>query len=85
LQHLNGNYLEALNPKQLTMNHPLQLRLSEDNLDVLKSRLAADEIEPQIDRTLLSDGLKCTIGSMLDVRMVFSALVDADFLDTEAP
>jgi len=84
LQYLNRDYLKTLNPKQLTMNHPLQLRLSEDNIDVLKSRLTADGIRPQINHTLLGKELKSTVGSMLDVRMVFSALVGADFLDTEA-
>jgi len=84
LQYLNKNHLTALNPTQLATNHPLQLRLSEDNLDVLKSRLTADGIEPKIGQTLLGNELKSTVSSMLDVRMVFSALVDADFLDTEA-
>ncbi|OGP53398.1 MAG: hypothetical protein A2Y65_06770 [Deltaproteobacteria bacterium RBG_13_52_11] len=84
LQYLNKNHLKALDPTQLTTNHPLQLRLSEDNLDVLKSRLTSDGIEPKIVQALLSNELKSTVSSMLDVRMIFSALVDADFLDTEA-
>lgn len=84
LQNFSKSHLSALNPKQLTMNHPLQLRLSEPNLDVLKSRLIADKIEPNISSTLFGDNLRSTLGAMLDVRMIFSALVDADFLDTEA-
>jgi CRISPR-associated endonuclease/helicase Cas3 len=84
LQYLNKNHLKTLDPTQLTTNHPLQLRLSEDNLDVLKSRLTSDGIEPKIAQALLSNELKSTVSSMLDVRMIFSALVDADFLDTEA-
>ncbi|HHT9108370.1 MAG TPA: CRISPR-associated endonuclease Cas3'', partial [Candidatus Wunengus sp. YC64] len=84
LQHLNKNYLSGINPKQLGMNHPLQLRLSEANLDVIKSRLIADGINPRINHTLLGNDLNSTINTMLDVRMVFSCLVDADFLDTEA-
>lgn len=84
LQHLNKNHLTALNPTQLATNHPLQLRLSEDSLDVLNSRLTSDRIEPKIDQILLGNELKSTVSSMLDVRMVFSSLVDADFLDTEA-
>lgn len=84
LQHLNKNHMKALNPNQLSVNHPLQLRLSEVNLNVLKSRLTADGIEPRIKSTLLGNELNSTISTMLDIRMVFSALVDADFLDTEA-
>jgi CRISPR-associated helicase Cas3/CRISPR-associated endonuclease Cas3-HD len=84
LQHLGKNGLSALDPKQLEMNHPLQLRLSETNLDVVKSRLLADGIKPKIKQKVLGNKLDSTISTMLDVRMVFSALVDADFLDTEA-
>jgi len=84
LQHLSKNHLSGINPKQLEMNHPLQLRLSEANLDVIKSRLSADGINPRIKHTLLGNELKSTISMMLDIRMVFSCLVDADFLDTEA-
>ena len=58
--------------------------MSESNLDVLKSRLTDDGITPQINHTLLGNELKSTVSTMLDVRMVFSALTDADFLDTEA-
>lgn len=83
LQYL-GNHLKSLNPKQLAINHPLQLRLSEDDLDILKSRMTADGIRPKIDHTVLGTKLDSTVSRMLDVRIVFSALVDADFLDTEA-
>ncbi|MEK7804237.1 MAG: CRISPR-associated helicase Cas3' [Planctomycetota bacterium] len=84
LQHFSKNHLSAINPKQLEINHPLQLRLSESNLDVIKSRLLADGINPRVNHTLLGNDLNSTINTMLDVRMVFSCLVDADFLDTEA-
>ncbi|RJQ46688.1 MAG: CRISPR-associated helicase Cas3' [Nitrospiraceae bacterium] len=84
LQNLSKDHLKSLNPKQLAINHPLQLRLSEGNLDVLKSRLTDDGLTPQINHTLLGNELKSTVSTMLDVRMIFSALTDADFLDTEA-
>ena len=84
LQHLNKNHLNTINPMQLVTNHPLQLRLSEVNLDILKSRLTDDGIKPETNHTLLGNELNSTISTMLDVRMLFSTLVDADFLDTEA-
>jgi len=61
------------------MNHPLQLRLSESDLYTLKSRLKSDGLNPQISRTLLGSQLNSTISTMLDVRILFSALVDARF------
>ena len=84
MQHLNRIHLRGISPRQLETNHPLQLRLSEANLDVIKSRMIADGMNPGIDHPLLGSQLNSTISTMLDVRMVFSALVDADFLDTEA-
>ncbi len=84
LQHFSKNHLRNINPRQLQINHPLQLSLSELNLEVIKSRLIADGITPQINCTLLGKELKSTISTMIDIRMIFSCLVDADFLDTEA-
>lgn len=85
LQHLNINHLKALDPKKLSLNHPLQLRLSENDPSVLKSRIEADGILLKTrDNTKHKQTLDSGIGPMLDIRMLFSALVDADFLDTEA-
>ncbi|MEB2308426.1 MAG: CRISPR-associated helicase Cas3' [Candidatus Brocadiaceae bacterium] len=84
LQHFSKNHLGALDPKLLEMNHPLQLRLSETNLNDIKSRMFADGINPSINHSIFGNKLNSTISTMLDVRMIFSALVDADFLDTEA-
>lgn len=85
LQDLNKSELCKLVPETLADNHPLGLRLSEENLDVLETRLAEDGlIIPQPTQTILGDSTKSRIDRMLDVRMLFSALVDADFLDTEA-
>src|SRR3972149_2164960 len=66
LQHLSKNHLSGINPKQLEMNHPLQLRLSETNLDVIKSRMIADGMNPGIDHPLLGSQLNTTISTMLD-------------------
>lgn len=85
LQYLDKSKLRHLDPEKLVNNHPLQLRLSEIKLDLLESRLAEDGVKvPQLNATLLDVSTKCRIDRMLDVRMLFSALVDADFLDTEA-
>ena len=85
LQYLNINHLKALDPKKLAFSHPLQLKLSENDPSVLKSRIEADGIllKPQ-DNAKQKQILESGIGPMLDIRMLFSALVDADFLDTEA-
>ncbi|MBF6593305.1 MAG: CRISPR-associated helicase Cas3' [Thermaceae bacterium] len=67
--------------EELQKKHPLELRLTETNVDLLKQRLEADvgslpaPTQP-IPKTL-------SAAEMLDTRMLFSALVDADFLDTE--
>jgi CRISPR-associated endonuclease Cas3-HD len=62
-------------------NHPD--RFTTNNLKILQTRLTADGLSvPQFEQ-----GLKCLgpfAADMLDVRMLFSALVDADFLETEA-
>jgi CRISPR-associated helicase Cas3/CRISPR-associated endonuclease Cas3-HD len=85
LQYLNVGYLRDIDPTKLATNHPLQLRLSEADLNILKSRLNADELQVQSPRrTVFGNNLDSGIDRMLDVRMLFSALVDADFLDTEA-
>lgn len=80
--------LHELDLKKLLTNHPLGLRLSEANPTTLLEHLDEDGIcLPAPDRMpdSLFGGLNSPpVGAMLDVRMLFSALVDADFLETEA-
>lgn len=58
--------------------------LTESDTELLLERLAADRIPlPQTASTLF-DRKNPRVGAMLDVRMLFSALVDADFIETEA-
>lgn len=75
--------LKEMHLEHLAQRHPLHLRLSETRLERLKSRLQADGLvlpPPSQAQVQL-----CTnAAQMLDTRMLFSALVDADFLDTEA-
>jgi len=85
LQHLDLTALGQLDPKRLAERHPLGLRLTAASLDDLESRLRADGLSPlEAAQPMLGASLTSTVSSMLDVRCLFSALVDADFLDTEA-
>lgn len=85
-----GNLSNSLNPRKLAVNHPLQLRLSEIDVDLLKSRFLADggnmpSLPEQVSNRFVDDYRSghC-IAAMLDARMLYSALVDADFIATEA-
>jgi CRISPR-associated helicase Cas3/CRISPR-associated endonuclease Cas3-HD len=88
LQGFQDTDLKKLNPKTLEINHPQGLTLSEANVDILKNRLTEDGLiifKPQT--RLFTSWLGKTqarVDNMLDVRRLFSALVDADFVDTEA-
>lgn len=63
-------------------SYPNGLRLSEASPGILKQRFAADGLScPTVIRPLPANK---KIDAMLDVRRLFSALVDADYLDTEA-
>ncbi|MBS3932837.1 MAG: CRISPR-associated helicase Cas3' [Truepera sp.] len=72
---------ELLDLVALNQKHPLDLRLSETNTELLKQRLIADlgSLPPSSQPV----SKKVSAAEMLDTRMLFSALVDADFLDTE--
>jgi len=85
LQNLNKDSLRAIDPSRLRVKHPLQLTLSEPDPEILKDRLKSDGcILKTIDKSILGNDLTSTISRMLDVRMLYSCLVDADFIDTEA-
>lgn len=87
LQSLSKSNFSELNPLHLKDNHPLNMRLSETDLEVLRGRVAEDEIElPDPATVSASFYNQCSLPAarMLDVRMLYSALVDADFIETEA-
>lgn len=85
LQYLNKQSLTGLEPKKLAPDHPLRLRLSHVDLDELKARLKADDLSPQTPKsTICRSPIDSRLDSMLAIRLLFSCLVDADFLDTEA-
>ncbi len=79
--------LDGLNPDLLgdPKRHPRQLRLTESDADLLLRRFAGDglALPPPPPASAYSSKTPSAAG-MLDARMLFSALVDADFLETEA-
>lgn len=81
LQSGSKHSLQEMKIKESGQGIPPELRLSETDVNLLKQRLEADVAalpDPnQPSRKLMS------AAEMLDTRMLFSALVDADFLDTE--
>lgn len=87
LQSSNKDSLGALNPKKLQAQHPLSLKLSEADTGKLITCLKNDNLTltpiNEIDSSIYRWGID-NAASMLDVRMLFSALVDADFVETEA-
>lgn len=82
LQRMDRASLKLLDPAQLACKHPLNLTLSETSLDKLKDRLQKDGLAPSTPQNAWRDQATAPPVQMLDVRMLFSALVDADFLDT---
>lgn len=80
----DGDSLRELEPKRLIAHHPQNLRLTESDGGVLTARLEADGLRlPSLPGSLYDRNALLGAG-MLDVRMLFSALVDADYLETEA-
>lgn len=79
-----GSLRELGDPACLATRHPLGLQLTETDFPALLTRIAEDGLLlPRFDRSLF-DRKDPKAAGMLDVRMLFSALVDADFLETEA-
>jgi CRISPR-associated endonuclease/helicase Cas3 len=84
LQSLAREELRRLNPKWL-VEHPQPLNLTAPDIESLNNRFADDGLMvPQVEQSMLGNSLDSTVPTMLDVRMLFSTLVDADYLDTEA-
>lgn len=88
LQSLKKDDLKQLNPELLKVNHPQGLTLSEADIELLENRLIEDGLiitKPQTRLFTRWLGVsQARVDNMLDVRRLFSALVDADFIDTEA-
>jgi CRISPR-associated helicase Cas3/CRISPR-associated endonuclease Cas3-HD len=87
LQRGGKDALGQLNPAKLSQYHPQSLTLSDSDLSRLKSRANVDSINfTKPDSYIINprEIFKNPVAAMLDVRMLFSCLTDADFLDTEA-
>ncbi len=88
LQQASRDYLRGLTPDKLEASHPLGLRLSESNFEGLIDLFTSDGlILPKFTSNFkpsLSMLDTTYASSMLDVRMLYSTVVDADFIDTEA-
>ena len=84
LQSLAHADLKRLNPKWLA-EHPQSLRMTAPDTQTLKNCFTDDSLTlPHVRQPMLGNSLNATVSTMLDVRMLFSTLVDADYLDTEA-
>lgn len=86
LQCFNKENLKRLSSDALQNNHPQNLVLSESDFKLLEQRFNEDglliqAVNKKLFNTFLSQG---KVDNMLDVRRLYSALVDADFMDTEA-
>lgn len=75
---------ELRDPVRFESTHPLGLRLTEIDFEALLCRLEADGLALPAPVGPGFDLAAPKAASMLDVRMLFSTLVDADFLETEA-
>jgi len=87
LQRANTDALRRMNLQSLTQSHPFGLALSDANHMRLKQRAEADGLifqTPAQTALPIQNGMAHAVANMLDVRLLFSCLVDADFLDTES-
>ncbi len=83
LQQSNIEALKKLDLDQLTERHPLGLRLTEKNTAAILEKMQSDSLTlPEVINPCLSH-CDTILSAMFDVRMLFSTLVDADYLDTQ--
>ncbi len=87
LQVASDSNLRNVALDRLAANHPLGLQLSATDVASVLARLRADglALPAAPARHVYENGAESFAAAlMLDIRMLFSALVDADFLETEA-
>ena len=74
-------------PQALANHHPFRLALSDPDMASLTQHAEADGLRFEIPSGCVLahlGGWAKPVAAMLGVRMLFSCLVDVDFLDTEA-
>lgn len=76
--------LRRLLRENLATHIPPGLALSDPDIERLASRAASDGLKFPTPATRVLTSWERAVAAMLDVRMLFSCVVDADFLDTEA-
>ena len=80
----SADAVKGLEAEQTTGRTAKGSRWTETSLDLLLTRLRADGLEPPTLGNMIAVHLKGSrCATMVDIRMLFSALVDADFLETE--
>jgi len=87
LQRGNSDALRGIALDKLAVRHPFNLHLSDPDTDRLVQRAQAEGVQfnaPTSAAIPLQSSFAQAVAAMLDVRLLFSCLVDADFLDTEA-
>ena len=84
LQRGSGESLRRLHPDNLGSAVLPGLTLSDPDIARLQSRAVADGLKFHKPAAPVITSWENAVAKMLDVRMLFSCLVDADFLDTEA-
>jgi CRISPR-associated helicase Cas3/CRISPR-associated endonuclease Cas3-HD len=84
LQRGNKDSLLRLLPTNLSAAVLPGLDLSDTDIERLQSRAIADGLEFSKPQSFALNSWSQAVAAMLDVRLLFSCLVDADFLDTEA-
>lgn len=87
LRQGNATSLRGLAPAALQPKTRDGLELSDPDPDKLESRAVVDGLifsTPAATALPRSNDVSPPVAAMLDVRLLFSCLVDADFLDTEA-
>ena len=79
--------LRNMEPRNLIARHPFNLQLSDPDVEALMRRAQADGLQfdtPPATALTLQHSFAQAVAAMLDIRLLFSCLVDADFLDTQA-
>lgn len=84
LQRGDKDALRQLHPATLENAVLPSLQLSDTNIDTLTARARFDGLQFAAPATPCMQGWHQAVAAMLDVRLLFSCLTDADFLDTEA-